>query len=75
MMTLYRMSPMVKSFPTGLKGPTSLYPTVEVVIMVMYRQSIHFHFSMIRYPMVPADRRMKRESPARSRWARILERM
>ncbi len=40
--------------PVSDSGLTSLKPTVETVITVMYRASMRLHSSMIMKPAVPA---------------------
>jgi hypothetical protein len=43
-------------------GPISLYPTVVIVITVMYRELRKLHFSMSMYPAVPNERTTNRRA-------------
>jgi hypothetical protein len=51
---------IVKIIPAGDMGPISLYPTVVIVITVMYRESRRLHFSISMYPAVPNERTTNR---------------
>ncbi|MBP1742986.1 MAG: hypothetical protein H6Q48_5279 [Deltaproteobacteria bacterium] len=51
---------IVNTIPAGDMGPISLYPTVVMVITVMYRESRRLHFSMSMYPVVPSERTTSR---------------
>ncbi len=47
------MSTAVNARPPPLRGLTSPYPTVDMVMMVIYSASLNDHPSMIMYPTVP----------------------
>ena len=46
---------IVKIFPMLDGGAISRYPTVVIVMAVMYRESTKLHPSMIMYPEVPMN--------------------